>query len=140
MSTYFLRILLLGCLLTTVIACSSSGPSGPSSLTLGEAKSGGTVTVNAGEIFVIILEGNPTTGYTWELDAIDATILQQIGEAEFTPESNAIGSGGKFTFHFKAISAGQSFLKLVYHRSWELETPPLNTFEVTVMVKIQNEG
>ncbi|GAK61400.1 secreted protein-like protein [Candidatus Vecturithrix granuli] len=140
MKACFVRIFLLGCLFTSVIACSSLDPSRLSSLTLDEAKSGSIVEMTAGDVFVIVLEGNPTTGYTWELDTLDATIVQQIGEAEFTPESDAIGSGGKFTFRFQAISAGQSFLKLLYHRPWEQGTPPLNTFELMVIVKIQNGG
>ena len=135
MKTRFLRILLLGCLFASVVACSSSGPSGPSSLTLEEGKSGSIIEINSGETFVIILEGNPTTGYTWEVDALGATILQQLGEPDFTPDSDAIGSGGKFTFRFRAISVGQSPLKLVYHRPWEQDVPPLKTFELTVVVK-----
>lgn len=135
MKTCFLRILLLGCLLVNVVGCSSSGSSGPSSLTLEEGKSGGIVEINSGETFIIVLEGNPTTGYTWEVETIDATILQQLGEPDFSPDSNAIGSGGKFTFRFKAISVGQSPLKLIYHRPWEQDVPPLKTFELTVVVK-----
>lgn len=125
-------------MLASLVGCSSSGPCGQSSLTLGEAKSGSIIKVNSGESFVIILEGNPTTGYTWELDALDPAILQQQGEPDFTPDSDAIGSGGKFTFRFQAISAGQSPLKLIYHRPWEKDVPPLKTFELLVIVKIQN--
>lgn len=138
MKTHLLRIVLLGCLATTVIACYSYELPGPSSLTLSEAKSGSIVEMSSGDILVLLLEGNPTTGYTWELDALDPAILQQQGEPDFTPDSDAIGSGGKFTFRFQAISAGQSPLKLIYHRPWEQGIPPLNTFEVTVIVKIQN--
>lgn len=135
MKTRCLQRLLLGCLFASVVGCSSSGPSGPSSLTLEEGRSGSTVEIDTGEMFLVILEGNPTTGYTWEVDALDTTILQKIGEPDFTPDSDAIGSGGKFIFRFRAISVGQSPLKLIYHRPWEQDVPPLKTFELTIIVK-----
>ena len=135
MKTCFLRTLLLGCLVGIVVACGSSGPSGTSLFTLNEDGNGSTIAIDCGETFLIILEGNPTTGYTWEVETIDATILQQLGEADFTPDSDAIGSGGKLTFRFRAISSGQSPLKLIYHRPWEQDVPPLKTFELTIIVK-----
>lgn len=135
-----LQIVLFGCLLGSLMGCSCYGPARPVLLTVGEAKSGSIVEMSSGDMLVLLLEGNPTTGYTWELDAFDPTILQQQGEPDFTPESDAIGSGGKFTFRFQAISAGQSPLKLIYHRPWEKDVPPLKTFELLVIVKIQNAG
>jgi len=36
---------------------------------------------------------------------------------------------------FHAIAAGTSHLKLIFHRPFEQNVPPLKTFEVTVITK-----
>ena len=116
------------------IACSSSGPSGPSSITLIESNSGSTIEVSLGKTLEILLDGNPSTGYMWEVDSVDPAILQQAGELEFRPDSDAIGSGGKVIMRFTTLSVGQTTLRLVYHRPWEEDVPSLKTFEVFVIV------
>ena len=80
------------------------------------------------------LPGNPTTGYIWEIVAIDSGVLRQVGETEFRPERTLIGSGGTMTFRFTGIEAGSTSLKLVYRRPFEKDTPPLRTRELQVVV------
>jgi inhibitor of cysteine peptidase len=99
---------------------------------------GKTIEVNAGGSFTVILSSNPTTGYGWSIDQLDPIILQQVGEAVYAPESKdekLVGSGGNETFTFKALASGQTDLKLTYHRPWETDVPPIETFMVTIMVK-----
>ncbi len=61
-----------------------------------------------------------------------------MGEAEFKPSDEGgppmAGAGGWEIFRFKAISAGQMTLQLVYHRPWEEGVEPLNTFSLQVVV------
>jgi inhibitor of cysteine peptidase len=106
----------------------------PASLTLSEADAGSAVTLAVGDTIEVVLDGNPTTGFTWETAAVDASVLRQLGEPEFEPESALIGAGGTFTFRFEAVAPGQTTLRLVYHRPWETGIPPERTFEVTVDV------
>jgi inhibitor of cysteine peptidase len=80
------------------------------------------------------LPGNPTTGYLWEIVAIDPGVLRQVGEAEFRPERTLIGSGGTVTFRFTGIEAGSTSLKFVYHRPFEKDMPPIRTRELQVVV------
>ena len=94
-----------------------------------------TVELNVGDQLAVMLKGNPTTGYLWETHAVDGAVLQPVGEADFSPDSEAMGAGGQVTLHFIALSPGQTTLQLVYHRSWEKDTPPAQTFEVDVTVK-----
>ena len=65
------------------------------------------------------------------------SILKQFGQAEFKPSETSdppmVGVGGWEIFRFKAISAGQMTLELVYHRSWE-DAEPLKTFSIKVTV------
>lgn len=62
-----------------------------------------------------------------------------MGEAEFKPSetggSPLVGAGGWEIFRFKAISAGQLILKLVYRRPWEVGVEPVKTFSLEVVVR-----
>ena len=68
------------------------------------------------------------------LDAL-LEVLEQLGEPEATPDSSALGAGGKISLKFQAVQTGQASLALIYHRSFEKDVPPEKTFEVTILVK-----
>lgn len=82
----------------------------------------------------IALEAIPSAGYTWTISKIDTSLLKQIGEMKFEPESKKLGSPGKQIFHFQSTQTGKINLQLIYHRPWEREKPPEETFEVTIQV------
>ena len=95
-----------------------------------------TVNAKVGGQITIELEGNPSTGYTWEEKDVDTSILKQEGEVEFKSSNpGLIGSGGTMTLTFKAVKAGTTALNLIYHRPWETDVKPESTFSVTVVVK-----
>jgi inhibitor of cysteine peptidase len=96
---------------------------------------GGQIELAKGQILVVTLESNPTTGYSWEVVSSEGSILRQVGEAEFNPQSDLIGAPGVEIFRFEAAGAGQTELKMVYHRPWEKDVEPLQTFSVQVTVR-----
>jgi inhibitor of cysteine peptidase len=100
---------------------------------------GRRIELEKGQVLVITLESNPTTGYRWEVVEFEEPILQQMGGAEFKQsdprEPPPPGTGGWETFRFEATSAGQMALNLVYHRPWEEDVDPLETFSVQVIVR-----
>jgi len=114
-------------------------PVEPEEVNVDENDADSQVELEQGRILVITLESNPSTGYRWEQVETQESILQQMGEAEFKPsdtgESPPPGTGGWEIFRFKAISAGQTSLKLVYHRPWEEDVEPLKTFSLQVVVR-----
>jgi inhibitor of cysteine peptidase len=125
-------------LMITLIAAlplSACGSSAAKSVTVGEQDANSTVSLRVGDTLEVVLEGNPTTGYQWEKESGDEAILKQAGDLEFKPDSDLPGSGGKVTLRFEAVGTGQTVLRLIYHRSFEPDVPPLETFEVTVTVK-----
>ena len=103
-----------------------------------------TLTIKSGEVFHIILEGNITTGYTWEVGELEEALLQQQGEMEYRqPESSSTdstaeeplaGAPGEFSFSFKALKAGDTELRLIYHRTFEPDVAPLDEFSITVHI------
>jgi inhibitor of cysteine peptidase len=100
---------------------------------------GSRVELKKGQTLVVTLESNPSTGYSWEVAEGMGTVLQQQGEAEFQPAKTGdqplVGAGGSETLRFDVAAAGETTLKLVYHRPWEKGVEPLETFSVQVIVR-----
>jgi predicted secreted protein len=107
----------------------------PKGSTVYVARSGETVTLHVGDTLEISLEGNPTTGYGWELAAGGSEVMRQVGESSFSPESDLIGAGGTYRFTFDAEARGQTDLELWYRRSWEADVAPAASFTVHVVVE-----
>jgi inhibitor of cysteine peptidase len=92
-----------------------------------------TINATTGEFLVVILEGNPTTGYTWEVtEPLDELVLQQIGGIVDVPESDLMGAPSKQIATFEVVGAGDATIKMVYHRPWETDVEPVDTFTVNV--------
>jgi inhibitor of cysteine peptidase len=109
---------------------------GPANVKLTASDNGGQVQVEAGSLIVISLEGNPSTGYTWEPRDLDAAMFELVGEPEFESDNpGLVGAGGVITLTFRVLKAGTGTLNLVYHRPWETDVEPLDTFSVTVTVE-----
>ncbi len=104
------------------------------SMKLSENDTGKTVEIAVGDELEVILQGNPTTGYLWEVSSIDSSVLQS-NKADFVANNAAIGAGGLEIIRFHALATGKSELKLIFHRPFEQNTPPLKTFAVTVIIK-----
>jgi inhibitor of cysteine peptidase len=102
---------------------------------LTEADSGSTVELRVGHRLSISLGGNPTTGYSWQVAAVNERVLAPVGEPDYRAASPAIGAGGVFTFEFAAASGGRTALRLVYRRPWEKRRRPAQTFAVNVAVE-----
>jgi inhibitor of cysteine peptidase len=100
------------------------------------ANNGQPATVHVGGKVVVELDANPSTGFTWDVAALDTKILTQVGQAEFKSASTTPmpGQGGTQTLRFQAIAPGTTTLKLIYHRPFDQTTPPAQTFSVQVTV------
>ena len=100
------------------------------------ANNGSTVNLQVDDPFEIQLEGNPTTGYSWTIESYDSTVVKQVGEGEYKQKENAapIGGGGIYTFKFQTVAGGDTWIKLNYHRTFEKNVPPAETYELHVVV------
>jgi len=112
--------------------CSSSARN---QVKLSEKNAMSRVEIYIGDTLEVVLKGNPTTGYIWEVDYVDSAILRQVGKTEFKADRKARGSGGKIIMRFEALTRGQTLLKLIYHRPFEKDIQPIRTFEAAVAVK-----
>lgn len=86
--------------------------------------------LNVQSEIVISLDSNPTTGYTWRVSNQDTNFLKLIGDSTLQAESKLLGAPTKQVFRFLTIAPGNTELNLVYHREWEKNIAPLDTFKV----------
>jgi len=96
--------------------------------------SGQTLDIGTNQEFVIALDSNPTTGYSWQA-SYDESILELVGKSyELGKEAKqgAVGAGGVEYFQFKALKAGKTEITLVYKRPWEEETIDQKVFTVNI--------
>lgn len=102
--------------------------------TLGEGDDGAVVEVAVGEQIVVRLDGNATTGYLWEVTAVDSAVLAPAGDPDYQSESDADGAGGTYTFRFDAVGPGETEVVLMYFPSWEEPSATAGTFTFTAVV------
>lgn len=90
------------------------------------------ITVPVGVTFVINVDANPTTGYTWEV-GFDQSLLKLV--RRYTPSGTGmIGAGGVESFEFEGMKAGETEVYLNYKRPFEPNNPALETktFKITI--------
>jgi inhibitor of cysteine peptidase len=88
------------------------------------------IRVAVGETFALALEGNPSTGYTWQAD-VDASHLEQIAQ-EFEPAGEGVGAAGQEICRFTALKAGKTRIACAYQRPWDREARDTRRFEVVI--------
>jgi predicted secreted protein len=87
------------------------------------APSGTTVDAAVGDMVVVSLVANATTGYEWQFTAGDTFTIEK---SEYVPDPNPdglAGSGGTQVVTLKVTEAGTSDLTGVYVRPWETPSP-----------------
>ncbi len=83
------------------------------------------------------LEGNPTTGYSWNYKIQDATVLKNVEEDYVQDENdNMVGVGGVYIFDFEALKEGTTKITFNYSRSWEQE----NIYEIIYEVSVDKNN
>lgn len=89
-----------------------------------------------GQRLQVALQGNPTTGYAWQVVATPEclTALGDVAYVQDPADEKQVGVGGRFLFNFRADKKGTGTLRFVYKRTWENE-PPLESASLTVEVR-----
>jgi inhibitor of cysteine peptidase len=129
-------LVVIGLILIAGIAAGAVAASsgGVKILNIDASYSGKQVELSVGELLVVTLESNVTTGYSWTLTGIsDESVLQKTKNEYVAPKTNLIGASGKEVWTFKALKKGNTTISLGYSRPWE-STPPVETFSLTVVV------
>lgn len=77
------------------------------------------LTVPKDATFSFNLQGNATTGYTWQVIIEDEEIIELVSNEYVPEETKAVGSGGIATLTFKALERGETILTLEYAQDWD---------------------
>lgn len=88
----------------------------------------------AGNEFKLVIDSNPTTGYHWELmGELDKSVVEFVSKDYKADATQAVGSGGKDVWVFKAVAAGEAEITLGYYPpDASAEAQQTVTFKVTV--------
>ena len=102
------------------------------------AQDGGyrSVSLAKDRTLVVVIAGNPSTGYQWELNgSVDGAVLVQEGRVEFVAGApDLVGAPGEYRFVFKTRGPGMTSVGLKYVRPWEQGKSPAATATVNVTV------
>ncbi len=139
---------ILGTLLIAGIACGgTSGSPTPTPTTtpahtnvsVNASNSGGLVNMSVGDLLIVKLDSNKTTGYSWNLSAISNTgVIKKVSDEYVTPPPSdppMTGQGGYEKWTFEALEAGTANISMKYIRPWETTAEPAENFSITVNVK-----
>jgi len=138
--------IILGIILVVGIACGGKSESPtptptptPNEVNVDASFNGSETALAIGELLIVTLDSNNTTGYSWNLSAIsDTAVIQKISDEYIAPEQTdppLMGQGGQEVWTFEALAAGTATISMKYIRPWESEAEPAETFEITVNVK-----
>ena len=107
-----------------------------SKIEIAQSDRGQTFKISQGDVILIRLEENPSTGYQWIVNAVDESVLElQASDYSRAPVTKLGAAGGVRTFTFKAISPGIEQLQLKLRRQWEPEDATIEHFEVTLQIE-----
>ena len=93
------------------------------------------ITVDKDKTFIVVLDSNPTTGYSWQASFNEAFLRLDNQEFVSQGEPGIVGAGGTETFTFTGLKQGTTDIIFSYLRSWETDAIETKTF--TIIIKGQ---
>gem|GEM_PF-2750501 len=137
--TIICSLLCMGLLVVpNVPAAALTGASGseptpvPPEIWLTEENNGQRIELVEDQLLGLKLRANPSTGYRWDVIAVNESILQQVGKTEFEQDSLLPGAPARQIFRFKVVGQGEGNLGLFYRRPWVKDEAPAGEFSVQV--------
>lgn len=95
---------------------------------------------NLEDTIVFHLEENPTTGYRWEVESLEGSVLEFIESIYVPAPGMAMGRGGMRIIRFAARLPGSQKIRLKLRRQWDPPDKILEHMEATVRVLKNDEG
>lgn len=87
------------------------------------------------DVIVFRLEENMSTGYGWEVGAVDSSVVELIESTYTEAPGMAMGRGGTRILRFVARSPGSQEIHLRLRRPWDPPDRALEHLEVTIRVQ-----
>ncbi|MBE0634985.1 protease inhibitor I42 family protein [Candidatus Bipolaricaulota bacterium] len=106
--------------------------------TVGDEDSGTIQRLDVGDLLVVRLAGNASTGYEWmrvEPSSLEGSPVAIVKETEYQIlDCQMLGAPGEFVFRYRAMRPGTVTLGFEHRRPWDPEDP-IDTYSVTVWVR-----
>ena len=128
-------IILAAALVLTAVSCASNAGAEKQESLVVKGKCGSyayTATADGSDL-TFVIEGNPTTGYQWQLTTEDESVKASSEYGEKASPEGMVGVGGNYKFDITFLKDGDFTLEFTYLRSWAPDDNPVNlTMKVTV--------
>jgi len=92
-------------------------------------------TIKVGESITHELDGNPTTGYTWQYKAENPEIVKISEEIVSENKDGMAGTPSKFKYKIEGVKRGSTQILFTYQRSWEKDVAPAQTDTLNINVE-----
>ncbi len=120
----FLLITVLAAAYCTAIATAAVVP-------LSEKDDGRTINARVGDTFLLKLQENPSTGYTWTLSVSPGLVV--TSDRHSPSILRRIGTPGTHEWQIRVVQSGDQTISAVYSRPWAPDEPGRQfTLRVTV--------
>jgi predicted secreted protein len=90
------------------------------------------IAVRAGQLFLVALEANPSTGYHWAAANVPDPAVVALRGAAFLPTSGLVGAPGRELRVYEAVGAGSATIELGYAPPGRGSAETHRRFTVTV--------
>jgi len=97
--------------------------------------SGKEITVKAGQVIQIQVEGMGGTGYWWYVQNLDAGCVELLSEKTRVVSDGRMGGPVLGLWTFRAKEPGTTEIKMDYYRSWEGSAKAADHFQVTIKIE-----
>ncbi len=102
---------------------------------LSDPDQGAEITLRIGDRVMVVLAGNPTTGYAWSPSPLYGfEPIQASSEDEYRVTSTLLGGGGLFIYRYWAVREGSQTFFYRYARAWE-DVGPISSFAFIAHVR-----
>ena len=115
-------------------AASVALPSQGVTAAYGSADNGKTITLSEGTTFKIILNENPTTGYSWNTTATSGLGVTDSNYVQ-GGKPGIVGAGGTHEWTIQATGKGEQQFTAIYDRPWEPVTGNETTYTLKIIVQ-----
>ena len=115
-----------------LVGCSSPPPP---PVQFSQVDTGSNQDIQVGQVITIVLNAVPSSGLTWAIDGTLPQQLKQQGDPVFSSTTLQAGAGGTSTWIFKAVSKGDTILKLKYWDPSKPKASPDTTFTLGMKIK-----
>lgn len=121
-------------LATLLVALTVGACGGGVEIPAGQTDSGSTIAAAAGDVLVLSLPENPTTGYSWKMTLSSGLKAESDRYIEADKAGDLVGGGGTHVWRIAVVEAGTQIVKGEYRQQWDPTQTP-QYFSLTVEVK-----